>query len=146
MNESYNFAELVHYYEVRMAALSDFSSRTWNRFNWFMTLHLGAFGFIFSNLVKVSKSEWYDVASIVLSFTALVWMLLGNKDYFQMTKYSQECKNIEKVIVERFEKDSNIIFAKATAGKPWFSFKQAKLLYLFPLLVLVAWIMLCISV
>jgi len=146
MNESYNFAELVHYYEVRMASLSDFSSRTWSRFNWFMTLHLGAFGFIFSNLVKVSKSEWYDVAAIVLSFTALVWTLLGYKDYFQMTKYSQECKNIEKVILERFEKDSHIIFAKSTTGKPWFSFKQTKLLYLFPLLVLVAWIVLCISV
>ena len=146
MNKSYNFAELVHYYEVRMASLSDFSSRTWSRFNWFMTLHLGAFGFIFSNLVKVSKSEWYDVAAIVLSFTALVWTLLGYKDYFQMTKYSQECKNIEKLIIEKFKKDSNIIFAKATVGKSLFTFKQTKLLYLFPLLVLVAWIVLCISV
>lgn len=31
-------SDVIHYYEVRMSALSEYSDRVWNRFNWFLTL------------------------------------------------------------------------------------------------------------
>ncbi|MFK5968851.1 MAG: hypothetical protein QM487_01840 [Candidatus Marithrix sp.] len=48
-------AELIHYYEVRMLALTEYSSRIWNRFNWFFTLELAVFGFFFSHLETLPK-------------------------------------------------------------------------------------------
>jgi hypothetical protein len=45
-------AKLVHYYEVRMVALSEYSDRVWNRFNWMLTLEVAIFGLFVTQLVR----------------------------------------------------------------------------------------------
>ncbi|WP_432453968.1 RipA family octameric membrane protein [Agarivorans sp. QJM3NY_29] len=134
------FGDLVHYYEVRMVALSDFSTRTWNRFNWFLTVHLAAFGFIFSSLVKVESSHWYLIASITVGFTALIWSCLGYEDFHQMQRYSKECKEIESTFLSTLKEREGISFMKPKSGqKVKFPFKQTRLLYLFPLILFSSW-------
>jgi len=135
------FGDLVHYYQVRMSALSDFSTRTWHRFNWFMTVHLGAFAFVFSSLVKVGDSDWYGIISGFVAMTALVWCLLGYEDFKQMQKYGIECKEIERVFLATLaERESlRFNFDRANDKKGILPFMHARLLYLFPLAVLFSW-------
>ena len=140
------FGDLVHYYEIRMVALSDYSTRTWNRFNWFMTIHLASFGFIFSSLVKVEESQWYFIVSIVVGITALVWAILGFEDFKQMQRYGFECRQIENKVLETLKVRESIEFSKVEKGISILPFKQTRLLYLFPLLVFVSWVLLSASV
>ena len=140
------FGDLVHYYEVRMVALSDYSTRTWNRFNWFLTIHLAAFGFVFSSLVKVEESQWYFIVSIIVGVTALVWSILGFEDFKQMQRYSEQCKAIETQVLKTLKERGGIEFTKTTKGVSILPFKQTRLLYLFPLLIFISWVLLSISV
>ncbi len=138
---------LIQYYAIRMSALSDFSTRVWGRFNWFMTLHLGAFAFIFSNLVKVEHSQWYTVVTIVVSITAVVWTILGYEDFKQMQKYGNECKEIEKVLLTSLTQEQNLIFSLSEQNRKKrgiLPFKHSRLLYLFPILVFITWITLSV--
>jgi len=134
------FSDLVHYYEVRMSSFSDFSTRTWNRFNWFMTVHLGAFAFIFSNLLKVEHSNWYLIVTISIGVTALVWCLLGYEDFKQMQRYGVECKEIERVFLETLAERESIKFnfEKRIITDGFSPFKHSRILYLFPIFIFTA--------
>ena len=132
---------LVHYYQVRMSSFSDFSTRTWQRFNWFMTVHLGGFALVFSSIVKVEHSDWYSVVTVCIGATALVWCLLGYEDFKQMNRYGVECKEIERVLIEALDERENIQFNKFTvkATNKFSFFSHSRILYLFPIIVFFAW-------
>ncbi len=140
------FGDLLHYYEVRMSSFSDFCTRTWHRFNWFMTVHLGAFAFIFSSLVKVDDSDWYSVVTISVAMTALVWSLLGYEDFKQMQKYSFECKEIERIFLNKLAERESIKFnfEQSNSDKGISLIKHSRILYLLPIVVFVAWSVLSI--
>ncbi len=138
-----SFNDLIQYYDVRMKALSDFSTRVWNRFNWFLTLHLGAFAFVFSNLVKAEESSWYSVVTIIVALTAVVWTILGYEDFKHMQKYDSECKEIEKAFLSNLEQRESITFQfikNASNQRGFLPFKHSRVLHLFPMTVFVIWV------
>jgi len=135
------FGDLVQYYEVRMSALSDFSTRTWHRFNWFLTVQLGAFAFIFSSMIKVAQSDWYFIVCGFVALTALIWALLGYEDFKHVEQYAGECSEIEGVFLNTLAErvDIKFNFTKASRNVDLLPFKHGRILYLFPLLAFVAW-------
>jgi len=135
------FGDLVHYYEVRMSASSDFSTRTWHRFNWFMTMQLGAFAFIFSSMIKVPQSGWYPILTAFVAITALVWSLLGYEDFKHIKQHADECKEIERLFLGTLEEraDIKLNLEKARHHISFIPFDHARILYLFPLSVFATW-------
>lgn len=133
--------DLIHYYEVRMSALSDFSTRTWHRFNWFLTVQLGAFAFIFSSMIKVPESEWYAIVCGFVALTALIWSLLGFEDFKHIEQYAGECKEIEAVYLDALADRVDIRFSyrHQNTNLDLLPFKHGRILYLFPLLAFTAW-------
>lgn len=131
-------SDLIHYYEVRMMALSEYSDRVWNRFNWFMTVEVAIFGFFFSQVDKiVLQSLLHNGIPLVGITIALLWSLMGAEDYVSMRKHGKRTTEVEWQVMERF-KDSGLSF-EVQVRKSFVNFRQTWLLFVFPCLVVVAW-------
>lgn len=128
--------ELIHYFEVRAKLLSDYATRTWQRFNWFMTVHLGAFGLLFSSFVKLPQGDWYPLVAVVMAMTALLWSALGYEDFQQLQIVTQECKEIEIKVQDSLGGQFPTPVKKRTV----LPFHHARIIYLLPLLIFSAWV------
>ena len=132
-------SDVIHYYEVRMSALSEYSDRVWNRFNWFLTLQLAIFGFYFSQLDKITLFSFFKSGvPIIAIIVALLWVVMGVEDYISMRKHGKRKNEVEKH-VNRLFKNQDIIF-KFQAQKSFIRFRQTWLLFLFPILTAISWL------
>lgn len=132
--------ELVHYFEVRSKLQSDYIGRTWQRLNWFMTVHLGAFGLIFSSLVKLPNSDWYLLVALVMALIATLWAALGYEDFQQFRAVTHECKEIEKLVQTELKAN----FPEPLKKRSVMPFDHARIIYILPLMTLIAWLGLAI--
>lgn len=139
-NQQQPLAELVHYFQVRSQALSDYSTRTWQRFNWFMTVHLGGFGLVLSNWAKNPSGEWYGLVAVVLALTALLWMALGYEDFQQMQRVTDECKHIEEHVTAQLAQQYAYAAFARQPKRALLGFHHARIIYLFPLFIMLGWL------
>jgi hypothetical protein len=136
-------AELLQYYEVRMLALSEYSDRVWNRFNWFMTVEVATFGFFFSQAESVaSQSILRAGVPGVGAVIALLWILMGAEDFVSLGKHGRRTKEVERQVQDAFRHQGATFEAEAQRG---LKFRQTWLLFLFPSLVALAWAVVFVS-
>jgi hypothetical protein len=120
-----------------MLALTEYSSRIWNRFNWFLTLELAIFGFFFSHLETLPKN-FSSIVPIIGIVVAILWFLIGFEDRKSMKRHSEMVKEVDIKIREIFT-EKNINF-KAKIKKPPVRFRQMWVLFLFPLIIAISWV------
>lgn len=138
-NSNSVLAELVHYYEVRMMALSEYSDRVWNRFNWFMTVEVAAFGFFFSQAEKLSSQSLLQIGIPLVGIAiALLWALMGAEDYISLRKHGKRTNEVEQRVKEQFK--SIALTFDVDVRTSFINFRQTWLLFLFPCLVVVSWL------
>ncbi len=94
-------AELVHYYEVRMLALTGYSTQIWNRFNWFLTLELAIFGFFFTRLTHLPSNSAV-IVPIIGIVIATLWTLIGSEDYVSMKRHGQITTKVDEELRKIF--------------------------------------------
>ena len=88
-----SLSDLIHYYEVRLTALTDYSDRVWNRFNWFLTLQLATLGFFFSQFEQIAVQPLMAWGvPIVGAIVAGIWSLMGAEDYASMRNHGKRTK------------------------------------------------------
>jgi len=131
--------DLIHYYEVRMKALSEYSDRVWNRFNWFLTLQLAILGFFLSQIEKTATQPFlaYGV-SIVGVVIAGIWALMGAEDYVSMRKHGKRTVVVEERVKDEFLRQG--VDFEVSVRKSFLDFRQTSLLFLFPLFVAILWL------
>ncbi|MDM8565364.1 hypothetical protein QUF74_06895 [Candidatus Halobeggiatoa sp. HSG11] len=130
-------AELVHYYEVRMLALTEYSSRIWNRFNWFLTLELAIFGFFFTHLETLSKN-FISIVPIIGIVIAALWFLIGFEDHKSMKRHSETVNELD-LEIRKFFAEHGINFELKVKKHP-IRFRQIWVLFMFPLIVGLSWV------
>lgn len=129
---------LVHYYEARVLALSEYSGLVWNRFNWFVTLQVAIFGFYFAQFGKTTSQYLLEYGAPFVGMTiALIWTVMGAEDRKSQTKHGKITKDIESRIRE------SLNFKPLEQGSSYF--RQTRLLVLFPCLVLGAWMVIVVA-
>ena len=132
-------SDLIHYYEVRMTALSEYSDRVWNRFNWFLTLQLAILGFFFTQIDKlVSHPFVAKGVPVVGVVVAVLWALMGAEDYFSMRKHGKRTTEVELRVKESFLRKG--FDFEIAVRKSFINFGQTWLLFLFPLVVVFLWV------
>ncbi|ETR67061.1 MAG: hypothetical protein OMM_12003 [Candidatus Magnetoglobus multicellularis str. Araruama] len=128
----------VHYYEVRMNALSEYSDRVWNRFNWFLTLQLAIFGFYFTQIDKLSLQPLIAKGIPIVGITiSVLWCLMGAEDYVSMRKHGKRTLEVENKVKEAFLQEKYDF--EVSVRRSFIRFRQTWLLFLFPILVTGAW-------
>lgn len=138
-------AELVHYYEVRMMALSEYSDRVWNRFNWFMTVEVASFGFFFTQAEKLSSQLLLQNGIPLVGIAiAILWSLMGVEDYLSLRKHGKRTTEVENQVKGKF-KAAGLDF-EVEVRKSFINFRQTWLLFLFPCLVVVSWVVVFVKV
>ncbi|MDM8561255.1 hypothetical protein [Candidatus Parabeggiatoa sp. HSG14] len=130
-------AELVHYYEVRMMALTGYSTQIWNRFNWFLTLELAIFGFFFTRLGALPPNSAV-IVPIIGVVIAVLWTLIGSEDYISMKRHGQATTGVEKEIRKTFYEQG--IDFNNQIKKSFIKFRQTWILFLFPVIVTISWL------
>ncbi len=95
--------ELVHYYEVRMLALTEYSSQIWNRFNWFLTLEVAIFGFFFTHL-ETLPTNLSPIIPIIGVVIAVLWTFIGFEDRESMKRHSKIVNELDVEIRKIFIK------------------------------------------
>ncbi|MCK5720581.1 MAG: hypothetical protein KAH84_11645 [Thiomargarita sp.] len=130
-------AELVHYYEVRILALTEYSGLIWNRFNWFLTLQLVIFGFLFTRL-ETLPANYASIVPIMGIVITLLWSLIGYEDYNSMKRHGKVATDIDEKIKKLFAEqgiDFDIELKKSATR-----FRQTWILFVFPIIVSLSWI------
>ena len=136
---SESISDVVHYYEVRMSALSDYSNGVWNRFNWFLTLQLAIFGFYFSQSNKIGEISLFESGvPIVGVIVAILWLIMGAEDFISMNKHGKKTTKVEDRVLELLS-EQNIKF-NFKVKKSVIRFRQTWLLFLFPALLIASWL------
>ena len=131
-------SDVIHYYEVRMSALSEYSDRVWNRFNWLLTLQLAIFGFYFSQIDKSASFAIFKLGvPIVGIVVAILWLVMGAEDYVSMRKHGKRTDEVENKLRDLFSNE-NIEF-NFQARRSFISFRQTWLLFIFPALIIISW-------
>lgn len=135
-------SEVIHYYEIRMSALSEYSDRVWNRFNWLLTLQLAIFGFYFSQIDKsASVAIFKSGVPIIGIVVAILWLVMGAEDYVSMKKHGKRTAEVENKVKELFSNE-NMEF-NFQARRSFISFRQTWLLFVFPALIIISWLAVC---
>lgn len=129
--------ELVHYYEVRMLALTEYSSRIWNRFNWFLTLELAIFGFFFSHLETLPKN-FISIVPTIGIVIALLWFLIGFEDRKSMKRHGEVVNEID-IEINKIFTEQDVSFDLKYKKHP-IRFRQMWVLFVFPLIVAASWV------
>ncbi len=130
-------AELVHYYEMRMIALTNYSTQIWNRFNWFLTLELAIFGFFFTQFGALPPNSAI-IVPIIGIVIAVLWTLIGSEDYLSVKRRRQATAGVDQKIRKIFS-EQGIEFETQTK-KSFTNFRQTWILFLFPMIVAVSWV------
>jgi hypothetical protein len=138
-------AALIHYYEVRMMALSEYSDRVWNRFNWFMTVEVASFGFFFTQVEKISSQSLLQngIPTVGIAI-AVLWSLMGAEDYISLRKHGKRTTEVERQVEEKFKKSG--LDLEVDVRKSFINFRQTWLLFFFPCLVVIAWVVIFVKV
>jgi hypothetical protein len=132
-------SDLIHYYEVRLTALTDYSDRVWNRFNWFLTLQLATLGFFFSQFEQIAVQPFMAWGvPIVGAIVAGIWSLMGAEDYVSMRNHRKRTNLVEERVKDQFLR-RGVDFTDPVR-KRFLRFSQTSLLFLFPLLVAGLWL------
>ena len=137
MKNNYSTSDLMHFYEVRMLALSEYSDRVWNRFNWFMTLQVAIFGFFFSQATTSENKQFFEYGIPLIGIViALLWSLMGIEDYISLKKHKKLTNQVGTHAVNIFI-NSGLEFTlnKNKSDK----FHQSWLLFIFPLSIVTIW-------
>ena len=131
-------SDLIYYYEVRMAAFSEYSDCVWNKFNWFLTLHLATLGFFLSQIDKLATQPLLSYGvPIVGVVIAAIWALMGAEDYVSMRNHRTRTTKVEEKVKEKFLR--NGFDFEVSVPKGSFKFSQTSLLFIFPLFVAILW-------
>ena len=130
-------AELVHYYEVRMLALTEYSSQIWNRFNWFLTLEVAIFGFFFTHL-ETLPANLSSIIPIIGVVIAGLWTFIGFEDRKSMKRHSEIVNEVD-LEIRKFFAECSINFEPKVKKHP-IRFRQMWVLVIFPLIMAASWI------
>ena len=132
-NKANNTSDYIHYYEVKMNAFTSYSAAVWNRFNWILTLQLGAFGLFFTEIMgvrdNIGASNIFQLLGILI---CILWVLVGYHDFKTLDKHKVVVKKIEDKIKVKIPDSWPEVDVKTF-------FRQSRLLYLFPLPLIVLW-------
>ena len=121
-----------------MTALSEYSNHIWNRFNWFMTIEVAAFGLVFSKFEDLNNTN-LQIIGVPCILMASVWFLMGLEDSRSMRKHTHKAKEVERLVREEFAKgDLEFRFPEISKVS---RFRQTWLLFILPLLVFLAWLL-----
>ena len=131
-------SDVIHYYEVRMSALSQYSDRVWNRFNWFLTLQLAISGFYFSQLEKLASFSIFKSGIPIIGFVvAILWLIMGAEDFVSMRKHGKRTTEVENKVKALFSRQG--VDFNAQARKSFINFRQTWLLFIFPAFIILSW-------
>lgn len=131
-------SDVIHYYEVRMSALSEYSDRVWNRFNWLLTLQLAISGFYFSQLDKLASFSVFKSGVPIIGFVvAILWLIMGAEDFVSMRKYGKRTTEVENKVKTLFSRQG--VDFNSQARKSFVNFRQTWLLFIFPALIIFSW-------
>lgn len=141
--------DLLYYLEIRMSSLGSYASLVWNRFNWLLTIHLGAIGIYLTEFKGFSESTHVNLGlSIIGILVAVLWVFIGAKDFFSLKKHTEIRDEIEKIISDGFVSSNPELFAifkrVSNPGATRFKFKQTWALIVFPLILLSLWVALAL--
>lgn len=130
---------LISFLEIQMVARGGYSDQIWNRFNWILTLQLGLVAFFFSRSQTTLSEPVLSVGvPAVGALVALLWLLMGAEDYASIRRHNRTVRNTEQLIRQQFQ-DIGIEIPVLGEKHP-FRFRQNWLLFFFPMLILIAWI------
>jgi len=137
-------SDLISYYEIRMAALSEYSDRVWNRFNWFLTLELSTFGFFLSQLEKAASQPLLGYGiPIIAIIVSSIWALMGAEDYISMKKHGKIVTKLEEYVKDIFlQQGFNF---EVSIQRSFLNFRQTSLLFLFPIFLEFLWLAIIIQ-
>ena len=135
-----NASDLIHYYETRMNAFSAYSNLVWNRFNWFITLQVIIFGFLFTQQTSVNKSEIVEIGIPIVSIViSILWLVMGVEDYISLKRHGRKTTTIE-INIKNILNSTNIMKTH-TEERGKFNFKQSLLLIISPILAMFTWVL-----
>lgn len=130
---------LLELLKIRTNSLVSYSYRVWQMFNWFVTINIGIFGFIFSKQNSILNSLNVYLVSLLLN---ILWLYIGINDYLSMKKHKTIKEKIEEELYyshelgnlfEELSQNENPIFTR------W-KFNQTKTLFMAPLFCIILWI------
>lgn len=131
-------SDTIQYYNIKMSILGQYSDRTWNRFNWFLTIHITIFGAYFSQIDKLQSSGFFKVGiPIVAIAVAFLWSIMGIEDYLAIRKHAKRMRCTEECVLNIFS-NAGINF-DIESNQNNIQFRQSWLLFILPTLIGVAW-------
>ncbi len=124
-------------FSEKLNLANSYVDRSWQRFNWFITLSLGFFSFLLSNYEKL-KNFVFLYISIGLIFSC-IWFLMGFEDYKSIKEYFSKIKLIEKRILEKVDD----VYLKQQNNRK-FEIRQTIWLFVIPIFFIFLWIILLV--
>ena len=125
---------LCSVFQTRMGAFSNYSNQVWNRFNWLLTLQVGIAGFFLTNH---SSDSYSSKATIFLALLiCILWLLMGIEDRKNLKKHSERVETCHQKILEEINPKG----IKALRDESQGNFSQTSLLYLFPAISMIGWV------
>lgn len=126
---------LIDFLKIRTESLVNYSNRVWKIFNWFVTINLGFFVFIFNNQIKITHPQIFYFIGILIN---CLWLLIGVNDYLSMLKHKTIKEQIEKKLLSRFDLGKLIHFKNpSNCFIHKLKFNQTKTLYVVPMICLI---------
>lgn len=94
---------LLHYYEIRMSALSVYSELVWNRFNWLLTLQVAIASFFLTRHgdEAVGVVQTWRVPAVGMT-VSIVWGLMGLGDFRSLQRIRGKTKQINRELQKLF--------------------------------------------
>ena len=132
-----NIEAKLKIYSEKLNLANSYVNRSWQRFNWFITLSLGFFSFLLTNYEKL-KNFILLYISIGLIFSC-VWFLMGFEDYKSIREYFSKIKLLEERILEKVDD----VYLKQKSTRK-FEIRQTIWLFILPLFFVFLWIILLI--
>lgn len=136
-------AELLHYYEIRMAAFSSYAELAWNRFNWLLTLQVAISGFYVTQAPAPSEGArllggipiTWAVPALALAVAA-VWATVGWADFRSLRRFHEKSKAVENSVRDQFLLTGHPVPTAKAASRP---IRQTWLLFALPLFWALVW-------
>jgi len=132
-NKENNTSDYIHYYEVKMNAFTEYSAAVWNRFNWILTLQLGAFGLFFTEIIgvrdNIGASNIFQLLGVLI---CILWVLVGIHDFLSLRKHKSNVAEIDEIIKNRMQDLWNKKPKESPIRLTW-------LLFIFPIPLIIFW-------
>lgn len=129
---------LCSVFQTRMNAFSNYSNQVWNRFNWLLTLQVGIAGLFLTNYSSASDSSKGTI--ILALMVCILWLLMGIEDWKNLKQHSERVKICHVHITNKIEPFAEGISEHTQSNPGVFSFRQTWLLFLFPSISLIGWL------